>query len=125
MVALFHKLRHQAVGGVLNIKRISKEKRMTKKELIDAMAEGAGITKIAAGAALDSLVGAITNSLKKDEKVALVGFGTFSASKRAAREGRNPATGATMKIPSKIVAKFKAGKTLTDAIAGPTKVKKK
>ena len=83
---------------------------MNKGELISKIAEDAEITKTQAGAALDSLVEAITKSLKKGDKVTLVGFGTFSVTKRAARTGRNPQTGEAIKIKAKKVAKFKAGK---------------
>ena len=90
---------------------------MNKSELIDAMAKDAGITKVAAKAALESFVANVTATLKKkDGKVALVGFGTFSAKKRAAREGINPLTKAPLKIPAKTVASFKAGSKLKDAL---------
>lgn len=89
---------------------------MTKAELIEAMASGADITKAAAGLALEAYVGAVTKEMKKGGKVALVGFGTFSVSKRKAREGRNPKTGTIIKIPAKKVVKFKAGKELADKV---------
>jgi DNA-binding protein HU-beta len=89
---------------------------MNKGELIDAIAKDAGISKSQAQAALDSVVGNVTAALKKNQKVTLVGFGTFSVSKRSAREGRNPQTGKPIKIPSKKVAKFTPGKALKDAI---------
>ncbi|HCY98134.1 MAG: HU family DNA-binding protein [Polaribacter sp.] len=89
---------------------------MNKSDLIDAMAADAGISKVAAKAALESFTGNITSSLQKKEKVALVGFGTFSVSERAARSGRNPQTGATIQIAAKNVAKFKAGAGLSDAV---------
>ena len=89
---------------------------MNKSDLIDAMAADAGISKVAAKAALESFTGNITSSLQKKEKVALVGFGTFSVSERAARSGRNPQTGATIQIAAKNVAKFKAGAGLRDAV---------
>lgn len=89
---------------------------MNKGELISKIAEDADITKTQAGAALDSLIEAITKTLKKGDKVTLVGFGTFSVSKRAARTGRNPQTGEAIKIKAKKVAKFKAGKELSDRI---------
>ncbi|MFT3845735.1 MAG: HU family DNA-binding protein [Lacibacter sp.] len=85
---------------------------MNKAELVAKLADDAGISKTQANAALDSFVDAVTKTLKKDGKVTLVGFGTFSVSKRAARTGRNPQTGATIKIKAKKVAKFKAGKEL-------------
>lgn len=89
---------------------------MNKSELIDAMAADAGISKAAAKAALESFTSNVTTSLKKGGKVALVGFGTFSVSNRAARTGRNPQTGKTIQIAAKNVAKFKAGAGLTDAV---------
>ncbi len=85
---------------------------MNKADLVTKLADDAGISKTQANAALDSFIDAVTKTLKKDGKVTLVGFGTFSVSKRAARTGRNPQTGATIKIKAKKVAKFKAGKEL-------------
>ena len=90
---------------------------MTKAELIEQMAQDAGISKTAAGAAIESLIEGITGALKKkDGKVTLTGFGTFSKSRRKARNGRNPRTGETIKIKASNVVKFKAGKTLKEAI---------
>ena len=86
---------------------------MNKAELIAKIADDAGITKTQANATLDSFIEAVTMTLKKGNKVTLVGFGTFSVSKRAARNGRNPQTGAVIKIKAKKVAKFKAGKELS------------
>ena len=86
---------------------------MNKAELVSKIAEDAGITKVQAGAALDSFMEGVTKTLKSGNKLILVGFGTFSVSKRAARNGRNPATGATIKIKAKKVAKFKASKELS------------
>jgi DNA-binding protein HU-beta len=85
---------------------------MNKAELIDAMAAGAGISKAQAKAALDSFVGAVTDTLSSGGKLSLIGFGTFSVSERAAREGRNPQTGAAIKIAAKKIARFKAGSDL-------------
>lgn len=85
---------------------------MNKAELIAKVADDAGVTKTQANAAVDSFVDAVTKTLKKGDKVTLVGFGTFSVSKRAARNGRNPQTGAVIKIKAKKVARFKAGKEL-------------
>ncbi len=82
---------------------------MNKSELINAMAADAGISKNAAKAALDSLTNNVTNALKKGDKVALIGWGTWSVSKRAARTGRNPQTGKEINIAAKNVVKFKAG----------------
>ncbi|MBZ0156890.1 MAG: HU family DNA-binding protein [Alphaproteobacteria bacterium] len=89
---------------------------MTKAELIDKIASGAGLTKADATKALDATLDAVKVSLKKGQKVTLVGFGTFSVSKRKARKGRNPRTGAEIKIPATKIPKFTAGKTLKDAI---------
>jgi DNA-binding protein HU-beta len=89
---------------------------MNKAELINAMAEDANISKAQAGAALDSFINSVTKALKGGDKLSLVGFGTFSANKRAARTGRNPQTGASIQIAAKNVAKFKAGKGLSDAL---------
>ena len=89
---------------------------MNKSDLIDAMASDAGISKAAAKSALESFMSSVTNTLKDGGKVALVGFGTFSVSKRSARSGRNPQTGAEITIPAKNVAKFKAGAGLSDAV---------
>jgi DNA-binding protein HU-beta len=86
---------------------------MNKAELIAKVADDASITKTQANSALDSFVEAVTKTLKGGGKVTLVGFGTFSVSKRAARNGRNPQTGAVIKIKAKKVAKFKAGKELS------------
>ena len=89
---------------------------MTKAELVEKMAKDADISKAAAGKALDSLIEAIFKTVKKGNKVALVGFGTFSVSKRKARTGRNPQTGATIKIAARKVPKFSAGKAFKDAV---------
>ncbi len=89
---------------------------MNKTELIDAMAADAGITKAAAKKSLESFLGNVQKSLKKGNRVSLVGFGSWSVSKRNAREGRNPSTGKTIKIPAKKVVKFKAGSDLSDAV---------
>lgn len=89
---------------------------MNKAELVAKLAEDAGITKAQANAALDSFTETITKTLKSGDKVTLVGFGTFSVSKRQARTGRNPQTGAAIKIKAKKVARFKAGKELSAKI---------
>jgi|TARA_B100001057_G_scaffold475226_1_gene541792 DNA-binding protein HU-beta len=89
---------------------------MNKSELIDAMASDAGISKAAAKKALDAFTGSVAGTLSKGGKVALVGFGSFSISKRAARDGRNPQTGATIKIAAKNVVKFKAGADLSGKV---------
>ena len=89
---------------------------MNKSELIDAMASDAGISKAAAKLALDSFTGSVATTLAKGDKVALVGFGSFSISARAAREGRNPQTGKTIQIAAKNVVKFKAGADLSGKV---------
>ncbi len=89
---------------------------MNKSELIDAMAADAGISKTAAKAALDSLTNNVTGALQKGNKVALVGWGTWSVTKREARNGRNPQTGKQITIPEKNVVKFKAGAGLSDSV---------
>jgi DNA-binding protein HU-beta len=86
---------------------------MNKSELIAKIADDAGITRTQANTALDSFVEAVTKTLKGGGKVTLVGFGTFSVSKRAARNGRNPQTGEVIKIKARKVARFKAGKELS------------
>lgn len=89
---------------------------MNKAELIAKLADDADITKTQANAALDSFVEAVIKTLKGGGKVTMVGFGTFSVTKRAARNGRNPQTGQVIKIKAKRVAKFKAGKDLSTKI---------
>ena len=90
---------------------------MTKAELVDIIANDAEISKIAAAKALNSFTDAVTKALKKkDGKVTLVGFGTFSKMRRKARKGRNPQTGEVIKIKATNVVKFKAGKNLKDSI---------
>ncbi|WP_220338392.1 HU family DNA-binding protein [Wenzhouxiangella sediminis] len=89
---------------------------MNKSELIDSIADGASLSKADAQRALDSTIESITKALKKGDTVSLVGFGTFSVKKRAARTGRNPATGETIKIKASKTPAFKAGKGFKDAI---------
>lgn len=89
---------------------------MNKTNLIDAMAEDAGISKAAAKKALESFLNNVEGALKNEDRVSLVGFGSWSVSKRAAREGRNPQTGKTIKIAAKNVVKFKAGSELQKAV---------
>jgi DNA-binding protein HU-beta len=89
---------------------------MNKSELIDAIAESAGLSKAAAGSALDGALTAIKEALKNDDSVTLVGFGTFKVGQRAARTGRNPRTGEAIKIAAANVPKFSAGKALKDAV---------
>jgi DNA-binding protein HU-beta len=89
---------------------------MNKQDLIESIAKSADISKAAAARALDAAVGAVRGSLKKGQSVTIVGFGTFSVGKRAARTGRNPRTGAEIRIRAAKVVKFKAGKALKDAV---------
>jgi len=89
---------------------------VNKSELIDHIANQADISKAAAGRALEAVIGGVKSTLKKGGSVSLVGFGTFSVSKRAARTGRNPRTGASIKIKAAKVPKFRAGKALKDAL---------
>lgn len=89
---------------------------MTKEEMIEMMAENSGITKKQAGEALQAFMDGVTKQLKKGDKVSFAGFGTFAVSKRKARTGRNPQTGAAIQIPATKVPVFKAGKNLKQAI---------
>lgn len=89
---------------------------MNKGELISKIAEDAGLTKAQAGAALDAVVDGVASTLAKGDKLTLVGFGTFSVSKRAARKGRNPQTGKEINIAAKNVVKFKPGKELSERV---------
>lgn len=91
---------------------------MNKAELIDKIAKDAGLTKTQANDALDSFTGSVAATLKKGDRVTLVGFGTFSVSERAARNGRNPQTGEVIKIKARKVPKFKAGKEFSTKISG-------
>ena len=89
---------------------------MNKSELLDQIAKSADLSKAAAGRALDATIAAVKTSLKKGGEVTLVGFGTFYVGKRAARSGRNPRTGASIKIKAAKVPKFRPGKALKDAL---------
>lgn len=89
---------------------------MNKSELVDSMASAAGISKAAAEKSLTGFLDAVTNALADGDKVTLVGFGTFSVTNRAARQGRNPQTGKAIKIPARTVARFKPGSKLADAV---------
>lgn len=93
-----------------------REYKMNKSELIDAVAASAGLTKADAGRAIDATTAAITAALKKGDAVTLVGFGTFKVTQRAARAGRNPRTGAELKIAARKAPDFTAGKTLKDSV---------
>jgi DNA-binding protein HU-beta len=89
---------------------------VNKSELIEHIANQADISKAASGRALEALIGAVKSTLKKNNSVTLVGFGTFSVTKRAARAGRNPRTGAAIKIKAAKIPKFRPGKALKDAL---------
>ena len=94
---------------------------MNKTEFVDAIAKETGLTKKDAAAAVDAYNAVVTKTLKKKDKVTLVGFGTFETSKRAARTGRNPQTGKEIKIAASVAPKFKAGKALKEAVNGKKK----
>ena len=89
---------------------------MTKAELISAIAEGAGLKKADAEKAVSAFITSVTAVLKQGDKLSLVGFGTFSTTKREARTGQNPQTGKTINIPASIIPKFRPGKSLKEAV---------
>ncbi len=89
---------------------------MNKLELIDAIAAKSGLTKADSARALDAFMAAVSETLKKGDKITLTGFGTFAVSKRAARDGRNPRTGEIVKIPARNSVSFKAGSKLKDSV---------
>ncbi|MGC9520127.1 MAG: HU family DNA-binding protein [Desulfuromonadaceae bacterium] len=89
---------------------------MTKTELVNSMAEKTGFSKADTEKALKAFVDTVTDALQGNDKISLVGFGTFSVGERAARTGKNPQTGAALQIPAAKVPKFKAGKALKDAV---------
>ena len=89
---------------------------MSKTDLVNYIAEETGLTKADATRALDAVIGGITKGLKEEGKVTLTGFCTFTAKKKAAKEGRNPRTGETVKIPARVAATIKAGSKLKDAL---------
>lgn len=91
---------------------------MNKAELIEIAAKEAEVSKAAAGKALDSIINAVVKAVSKGDTVTLVGFGTFKSAKRAARTGKNPQTGASIKIPATTVPKFSAGAGFKTAVAG-------
>ncbi len=91
---------------------------MNKNELIAQVADKTGLTKAAAGEAVDATFDAVTSALKGGEEVRIIGFGNFAVTERAASEGRNPRTGETIQIPASKTPKFKAGKGLKDAVNG-------
>jgi len=90
---------------------------MNKAQLVEEVANQTGLTRKTSREAVDAVISAITDSLSREERVTLVGFGTFGVRQRKARTGRNPQTGATIQIPAKKVPKFKAGKSLREAVA--------
>ena len=96
--------------------KTQEETYVNKSELVEQIAKSADISKAAAGRALDATIGAVKASMKKGQMVTLVGFGTFYVGKRAARTGRNPRTGAAIKIKAAKMPKFRAGKALKDAV---------
>ena len=98
---------------------------MNKSELIDVIAKEVELTKVAAGNALDAITATIVKAVAKGDTVTLVGFGTFKSTKRAARTGRNPSTGAAIKIAASTSPKFSAGATFKAAVAGKKAAKKK
>lgn len=136
--------RSEALRAELAIKRLPREKKieavrsrpsisidnnerfttMNKSELIEAIAKEADLSKAAAGAFLDAMIAAVTKTVAKGDSVTLVGFGTFKSSKRAARTGRNPATGKEIKIAATTVARFTAGAGFKAAVAGKKASKK-
>lgn len=89
---------------------------MNKQDLINTIAESTGLTKADSNRVIDAFVGAVQKTLSKGGKVTLVGFGTFETSKREARKGRNPKTGAVIQIPARKVAKFRAGSKLSESV---------
>src|SRR5205823_10714335 len=103
-------------GRIAKIKGPPPGATMNKADLIDRIASGCGISKTQAASAIDTTVDSITGALKKGDRVALIGFGTFAVSQRKARNGRNPQTGATIKIAARRVAKFTAGADLKKAV---------
>lgn len=98
---------------------------MNKSELIEAIAKSADLTKVDAEKALSAAIATVVKTVAKGDSVTLVGFGTFKPSKRAARTGRNPATGAVLKIAATTVPRFTAGATFKTAVAGKKAAKKK
>ena len=98
---------------------------MNKSELIEVLAKEAGLTKAAADKALAGMIGAVVKTVSKGDTVTLVGFGTFKSAKRAARTGKNPQTGAALKIAATTVPKFSAGAGFKAAVAGKKAAKKK
>ncbi|MFN3384962.1 MAG: HU family DNA-binding protein [Candidatus Thermochlorobacter sp.] len=96
--------------------KLQRRRNMSKADIVDKIAKDAGISKAASEKAVNAFIEAVTNSLKKGQTVTLIGFGTFSVGKRAARVGRNPKTGATIKIKAKKIARFRPGSALKNAV---------
>jgi len=95
---------------------LKREETLNKADLINHVADTAGLTKASAADAVEAVIGGITSALASGDSVSLVGFGTFSVTQRAARTARNPRTGATINVPASNAPKFKAGKALKDAV---------
>jgi DNA-binding protein HU-beta len=112
----FLRARHHGMRIPINTNLIERGFFVNKTELIEHIAKQADISKAAATRALEATIGAVKTTLKKGGSVSLVGFGTFAVTKRAARSGRNPRTGATIKIKAAKVPKFRPGKALKDAL---------
>jgi DNA-binding protein HU-beta len=109
----------------MNPQKLTGGQDMTKADLVEKIAKDAGITKAQAEKAANSTLAAMTDALKAGDKVTLVGFGSFSVSDRKARVGRNPQTGAALKIPARKAVSFSAGKPLKEAVQGAAKKAKK
>ncbi|WP_162251935.1 HU family DNA-binding protein [Massilia sp. Root335] len=103
-------------GGACRVQNAQRGKKVNKTELIEEIAKSADLTKASAARALDAMITAVTNTLKNNDSVTLVGFGTFTVGERAARTGRDPRTKEAIKIKAAKVPKFKAGKALKDAV---------
>jgi DNA-binding protein HU-beta len=112
-------------GRIDSLLTHDQEPQMNKSELVDVAAKEAEISKAAAERVLSAMIGAVVKAVSKGDSVMLVGFGSFKSAKRAARTGKNPKTGATLKIPATTVPKFSAGATFKAAVAGKKAAKKK
>jgi DNA-binding protein HU-beta len=108
-------------GWIQNQKKRKERKRMNKSELIEAVAADTGLTKVDSALVLESVLGTVSNTLKKGDDVIITGFGKFSVVKRAARQGVNPRTGERVKIKASKAPKFSAGATLKQAVSGKKK----
>jgi DNA-binding protein HU-beta len=112
-------------GRIDSLPLLAQEPQMNKSELVEVAAKEAEISKAAAERTLSAMIGAVVKAVSKGDSVTLVGFGTFKPAKRAARTGKNPKTGATLKIPATTVPKFSAGAGFKAAVAGKKAAKKK